>query len=54
MRNEDSKQGLYRDLKIKQLGEDGYKSLEKRARTLMQRSVAIKNLMDYLNDSTNA
>lgn len=48
MRNEGSKQGLYRELKIVQLGEQEYKELEKRARTLMQRSDAIKSLMELI------
>lgn len=48
MRNEGSKQGHYRDLKIKQLGKRGYDLLEKKARGTMKRSDAIAELMSWL------
>lgn len=48
MRHEGSKQGLYRDLKIKQLGVKGYEALEKRARSIMKRSDAIVDCMKLL------
>lgn len=48
MRNEGSKQGLYRDLKIKQLGKKVYDDLEKRARSTMKRSDAIIECMKLL------
>lgn len=47
-RNEGNKQGLYRDLKIAQLGEEGYRGLERRARSTMKRSDAILALMSWL------
>lgn len=49
MRHEGSKQGTYRDMKIKQLGLDGYRKLEKLARqTSVKRSKAIQDLMDFM------
>lgn len=48
MRHEGSKQGLYRDKKILQLGEDGYRELEKRARSIMKRQDAIIACMELL------
>lgn len=48
MRHEGNKQGLYRDLKIKQLGLAGYRALEKRARSIVKRSAAIAHLMSWL------
>ncbi len=49
MRHEGSKQGLYKEKKIEQLGKKGYRDLEIKARQSgMQRSVAIKELMDFL------
>jgi len=48
MRHEGSKQGLYRELKIKQLGQVGYDTLEKRARSIVKRADAIKECVDYL------
>lgn len=48
MRHEGNKQGTYRELKIKQLGTEGYSLLEKRARSIMKRRDAILELMDYL------
>lgn len=48
MRNEENKQGLYRDLKIKQFGPEGYADLEKKARSVMKRSEAILEVMKLL------
>lgn len=48
MRHEGNKQGLYRDLKIKQLGMDGYMALEKRARSIVKRRDAIVECMKLL------
>ena len=48
MDNEGSKQGHYRDLKIKQLGMEGYAALEKRGRSIMKRSDAILDCMRFL------
>ncbi len=48
MRHEGNKQGLYRDLKIEQLGMKGYQALEKRARSIMKRSDAIIECMVLL------
>ncbi len=48
MRNEGSKQGHYRDLKILQLGEQGYKDLEKRARSTMKRRDALIQFMAFM------
>lgn len=45
MRHEGNKQGLYRDMKIKQLGQVQYFLLEKRARSNMKREKAIKEFM---------
>ena len=50
MRHEGNKQGLYRDKKIQQLGEEGYKQLEKRGRSIMKRSDAIIKCMELLNN----
>ncbi len=47
MDNEGSKQGLYRDLKIKQLGKKGYEALEKRGRSIMKLSDAIAEVMSW-------
>lgn len=47
MRHEGSKQGLYRDLKIKQLGLKAYNALEKRARSIVKRSDAIAAFMAF-------
>lgn len=53
MRHESNKQGLYRTKKIKQLGENGYKNLEKRANSTVKRRDAIVALMAFLsNDCT--
>lgn len=49
MRHESNKQGLYREMKIKQLGEGGYKALEKRGRSIMKREDAIKQVMGLLS-----
>jgi hypothetical protein len=51
MRHEGNKQGLYRDKKLIQLGEEGYKDLEHRARGTMPRRDAIIQLMNWLLDS---
>ena len=48
MENEGNKQGLYRDLKIKQLGQKGYNELEKKARSIVKRSDAILEAMKLL------
>ena len=48
MRHEGNKQGLYRDLKIKQLGEDGYNALMRKAMSTMKRSNAIRDCMTLL------
>lgn len=48
MRNEGSKQGLYRDMKLGQLGVKVYTELEHRARSIMKRSDAIIQLMSWL------
>ena len=49
MRHEGNKQGLYRTLKIKQLGTKRYTALERRAHSTMKRSDAILALMEWLN-----
>lgn len=48
MRHEGNKQGLYRTLKIEQLGKAAYDALEKRARSIYKRSEAIKDCMKLL------
>ncbi len=48
MTHEGSKQGLYRELKIAQLGMEGYKALEKRGRSIMKRDQAIIQCMNLL------
>jgi hypothetical protein len=48
MRHEGNKQGLYRTKKILQLGEDGYKELERLAHSTMKRRDAIKKCMELL------
>lgn len=53
MDNEGNKQGLYRELKIKQLGEEGYKELEKRARSIMKREEAIRQCQKLLSHYTS-
>ncbi|HLH93523.1 MAG TPA: recombination protein NinG [Xanthobacteraceae bacterium] len=45
--HEGNKQGLYRELKIKQLGQDAYAALEKRARSIVKRSDAIHEFMNF-------
>lgn len=47
MRHEGSKQGLYRDLKIRQLGMKAYKALEARARSIVKRSDSIAVFQAY-------
>ena len=49
MRHEGNKQGFYRELKIKQLGLRTYNALEKRARSIVKRSDAIRAFMDFYN-----
>jgi hypothetical protein len=48
MRHEGSKQGIYRELKIKQLGIGRYEALERRARSIVKRSDAIAQCMALL------
>lgn len=45
MRHESNKQGLYRDMKIAQLGQAEYDALLQRAMSTMKRSEAIKQCM---------
>lgn len=49
MRHESNKQGLYRELKIKQLGQENYNALEFLARSIVKRSDAIKIWQDTWN-----
>lgn len=51
MKNEGNKQGLYRDLKMRQLGKAGYDRLEKRYRTIMKRSEAVAQCQAMLEGS---
>lgn len=46
MRNEGSKQGLYRELKLAQLGPERYVALEKRARGTYPRLKARQDCME--------
>jgi hypothetical protein len=48
MRHEGSKQGLYREKKIAQLGKKKYDAMFKRAHSIVKRSTAITELMDWL------
>jgi len=48
MRHEGNKQGLYRELKIAQLGKARYAALEKHARSTMPRRNAIITCMELL------
>lgn len=48
MRHESNKQGLYREKKIKQLGMRRYNELEKRARSIVKRDVALKQCEEFL------
>lgn len=48
MRHEGNKQYLYRDMKIKQLGEEGYGKLELRVQSIMKREDAIIACMKLL------
>lgn len=48
MRNEGNKQGLYRELKLAQLGKRQYDALEKRARSTYPRRNAIIDCMTLL------
>lgn len=43
-----AKQGAYRDFKIQQLGEDGYRKLEERYNTFMPQRDAINTLLAFL------
>ena len=47
MRHEGNKQGLYREMKIKQLGQAGYDALQKRAYSIVKRSSAIQAFMEW-------
>lgn len=47
-RNEGNKQGLYREKKLEQLGQEGYAALERKARSTMKRELAIIELMSWL------
>jgi hypothetical protein len=47
MRHEGSKQGLYRELKLKQLGKKAYAALERPAHSIVKRSDAIRAFMDF-------
>lgn len=49
MRHEGSKQGIYRDMKIKQLGKKAYDALEKRGKSTMKRSKAIEIFMNFMD-----
>lgn len=51
LRHESNKQGLYREMKILQLGHDGYRALEQRARSSVKRLDAIKICMALLSES---
>jgi hypothetical protein len=48
MQHEGNKQGLYREMKLAQLGEAGYKALEIRARSVFKRRDAIIQCMILL------
>lgn len=48
MRHEGNKQGLYREMKVKQLGKKGYDALERRTRSIMKRKDAIIACMVFL------
>ena len=54
MRHEGQKQGLYREKKIAQLGQERYDALEKRARGIMKRSAAITQVMGLLQAELKA
>lgn len=54
MRHEGNKQGLYRDLKIKQLGKKGYAELEMKARSIMKREDAIKECKIFLSQNLSS
>ena len=47
-RHEGDKQGLYRDLKLKQLGKSKYRFLEIRAQSIVKRSEAIRVFVEFL------
>lgn len=50
MRHEGSKQGEYRTRKIKQLGQERYDELEKRARSIVKRSDAIAEFQSWYTE----
>lgn len=52
MRHEGNKQGLYREKKIAQLGEEDYMKLQKRSYSIMKRSDAILRCMEYIGDNS--
>jgi hypothetical protein len=47
MRHEGNKQGLYREKKIAQLGQERYDALQKRAYSIVKRADAIKAFMGW-------
>lgn len=53
MRHEGNKQGLYRELKLKQLGKKRYEALEKRARSTYPRLKARMECMEFLKGITD-
>lgn len=48
LRHEGNKQGLYKELKIDQIGEMAYEEMERRARSIVKRSDAIRYCMAFL------
>jgi len=52
MRHEGNKQGLYREKKIAQLGQERYDALQRRAYSIVKRSDAIRSAMELLNHSS--
>jgi len=52
MRVEGNKQGRYREMKLAQLGEDGYRTLELRARSTYPRRKAILDFMEWVGDNS--
>lgn len=49
---EHEKHGDYREFKLKQLGEEKYKALEKRARSIVKRQDAITQFVLFLQKAT--
>ena len=47
LRHEDNKQGLYRTLKLQQLGQAGYAALERRARSVVKRRDATEAFLRW-------